>query len=39
MKQDVAIVKQATATVHEIHKQLLAVAAAEIANYPNTSNN
>lgn len=34
MKQDVAIVKQAPATVHEIHKQLLAVAAAEIAKLP-----
>lgn len=34
MKQDVAIVKQANVSVHEIHKQLLAVAAAEIAKLP-----
>lgn len=34
MKQENAIVKQAAANVHDIHKQLLAVAAAEIAKLP-----
>lgn len=34
MKQENAIVTQATATVHDIHKQLLAVAAREIAKLP-----